>query len=377
MDKPVLASPEEHYMAMACRLARRGKGKTRPNPMVGAVLVRDGEVVGAGYHKKHKGPHAEVVALRNATRDPAGATLYVNLEPCSHYGNTPPCVDLILEKKIASVVVGTVDPNPRVNGRSLRILRKRGVKVTCGVLEETCRDLNEVFFRFMETGKPFVTLKAALSLDGKIACGSGVSQWISCDASRKKVHRMRSRVDAILVGVGTVLRDDPRLTVRGIPGAVQPLRVVLDSRLRTPVRAHVLGPEAPTLIATTKRAPRKKIESLRERGILVEVLPADAGGRVSLGPLLKKLGKRQVQHLLIEGGSHIFTTAIEKEAADKFQLFIAPLFLGGTKAPSLFGGQGFDRPDLGARVQILRLQRSDRDILVEAKPVRPGGSRRS
>ncbi len=364
-------------MAMACRLARRGLGKTRPNPMVGAVLVRDGEVIGVGYHKKYKGPHAEVVAVRNATRDPAGATLYVNLEPCSHYGNTPPCVDLILEKKIARVVIGTVDPNPLINGRSVRILRKRGVQVTCGVLEQTCRDLNEVFFRYMKTGKPFVTLKAAVSLDGKIACGSGVSQWISCEASRKKVHRLRSAVDAISVGVGTVLRDNPRLTARGGPGVVQPLRVVLDSRLRTPAGASVLGPEAPTLIATTSRASRKKIKALQERGILVEVFPADGGGRVPLKPLLTRLGKRQVQHLLIEGGSRLFTTAIEEEAVDKLQLYIAPLLLGGEKAPGLFGGRGFDRPDLAASVEILRVRRSDRDIMVEGRPVRSGRSRRA
>jgi len=363
---------------MACRLALRGRRGARPNPMVGAVLVHRGEVIGTGYHQRYGGPHAEVVAVRNAVRDPAGSTLYVNLEPCSHFGNTPPCVDLILEKRIGSVVIGTVDPNPRVNGRSVRILREHGVKVTCGVLERTCRDLNEVFFRFMETGLPFVTLKAALSLDGKIACGTGVSQWISCDASRARVHRLRSRADAILVGAGTVRRDDPCLTVRGVRGVARPpLRVVVDSRLRTPREARVLGPEAPTLVATTQRAPRGKIEALAARGVQVEVLDADEDGRVPLEALLARLGGRQVQHLLVEGGSRVFTSAIERELVDRMVLFIAPLLLGGERAPSLFGGQGAERPDLGAAVDILRVRRSGRDLVVEGRPVRPGPGRKA
>jgi len=357
-------------MALACRLAQRARGKTRPNPMVGAVLVRQGEVIGVGYHRQYGGPHAEVAAVRNAEQDPAGATLYVNLEPCCHHGNTPPCVDLILEKRIARVVIGTVDPNPRVNGKSIRTLRERGVSVTCGVLEAQCRALNEVFFRYMETGKPFVTLKAALSLDGKIACGTGVSQWISCEASRRKVHRLRSRVDAVVVGVGTVLQDNPRLNVRGVRGAVQPLRVVMDSRLRTPMGANVLAGEGNTLIATTGRAPPRKVAILGERGVEVEVFPADGQGRVPLGPVLNLLGKRGVQHLLVEGGSKLFTTAIQEGAVDRFLLFVAPLLLGGTRAPGLFGGRGVERPDLGASLQVIRTARSGRDLLIEARAVR-------
>jgi diaminohydroxyphosphoribosylaminopyrimidine deaminase / 5-amino-6-(5-phosphoribosylamino)uracil reductase len=372
MNKKVSASQDEHFMSMACRLALRGMGKTRPNPMVGAVLVRDGEVIGTGYHKKCGGPHAEVVAIQNATRNPSGSTLYVNLEPCSHYGNTPPCVDLILDKKIATVVMGTVDPNPRVNGRSIRRLAENGVNVICGVLEKECLNLNEVFFRFMRSRRPFVTLKAAMSLDGKVACSTGVSQWISCPASREKVHRLRSRVDAVLVGVGTVLSDDPLLTVRGIPGALNPLRVVVDSRLRIPEHAKVLGPEAPTLIATTCKAPQDKIESLRQRGILVEQFSVEEQGRVSLPSLLKGLGKRRVQHLVIEGGSRLFTSVVEQRSVDKFLFFIAPVLLGGASAPSLFGGKGFPSPDAGASLEIVRIRRSDRDILVEGRPVPPG-----
>jgi diaminohydroxyphosphoribosylaminopyrimidine deaminase/5-amino-6-(5-phosphoribosylamino)uracil reductase len=376
MGKKGSVPQDEHFMALACRLARRGRGKTKPNPMVGAVLVRNGEVIGTGYHRRYGGPHAEVAAFRNADRDPGGATLYVNLEPCFHHGRTPPCVDLILEKKIARVVIGAVDPNPRVNGRSIRRLRRNGIEVTCGVLEEACRDLNEVFFRFIGTGKPFVTLKAALSLDGKIACHTGTSQWISGDVSRRKVHRLRNSVDAILVGMGTVLEDNPSLTVRGIPGSINPLRVILDSRLRTPVTSKVLGPEAPTLIATTDRASQRKMEQVKKRGAILEVFPADEHGRVPLGALMKRLGNREVQHLLIEGGSRLYTTAIEEGAVDKFQLLIAPVLLGGTRSPSLFGGQGCERPDLGTAMEILSVGRSGQDIFVEGRPVPPGSRER-
>ena len=368
------AATDEHFMALALRLALRGRGRTRPNPMVGAVLVRDGEVIGTGYHRKYGGPHAEVVAVRNAERDPAGAALYVNLEPCAHHGNTPPCVDMILERRIARVVIGTVDPNPRVHGRSVRALRAHGVPVTCGVLEARCRALNEVFFRYMETGKPFVTLKAALSLDGKIACGTGVSQWISCEASRRKVHRLRSRVDAVLVGSGTVLEDDPRLTVRGVGGAVQPLRVVMDSRLRTPVGARVLTGEAETLIATTDRAPRKKVARLRAHGVSVEIFPADRQGRPALESVLKRLGERGVQHLLVEGGGKLFTCFVEAGAVDRFLLFVAPVLLGGSRAPGFFGGLGADRPDEGISVEMVRTARCGCDLLVEARPVRANRS---
>jgi len=358
---------DENHLRLACELALRGKGRTRPNPMVGAVLVKNGRRIGTGYHRQWGSPHAEVAALRNATENPERATLYVNLEPCTHYGKTPPCVDAILAAKVRRVVIGTRDPNPRVNGRGVRLLRRHGVEVQCGVLEAECRRLNEVFFKFMETGKPFVSLKAALTLDGKIASGRGESQWISCAASRLRVHRLRSRVDAVLVGAGTVLRDDPQLTVRGVGRAANPRRILLDARLRAPLHAKILNQEAPTLVAAGERAPLAKVRKMQRMGISVELFPADARGRVPLAPLLRRLGEHGVQHLLVEGGSHVFTSFLEEEEADHFLLFLAPLFLGGATAPTLFGGRGFDRPSEGLKAYGLQVRKSDRDLLVEGR----------
>jgi diaminohydroxyphosphoribosylaminopyrimidine deaminase/5-amino-6-(5-phosphoribosylamino)uracil reductase len=366
MRREDVPDTDETFMDLACRLAVRGKGRTSPNPMVGAVLVRHGKAFSTGYHKRAGAPHAEVVAIEGAREKVAGATLYVNLEPCAHHGRTPPCVDLILANRIRRVVVGTRDTNPLVNGKSLAALRRRGVQVTCGVLEEKCRRLNETFFKHIETGKPFVTLKAALTLDGKIAARSGRSQWISCPASRKKVHQLRNIVDAILVGVGTVLRDDPQLTVRGIAGAKNPCRVVMDSRLRIPLNASVLEPEAKTLLATTDRAPKKKIRALERKGIHVQVFRADRSGRVPLGPLLRRLADQDIQHLLLEGGAGIYTAALEAKEVDRLLLFVAPLLLGGREAPSLFDGKGFASPDQGLAVRDLRWRRSDRDLMLEA-----------
>ncbi len=366
MRREVSAETDEAFMELACRLAVRGRGNTKPNPMVGAVLVRNGRTIGAGYHRKPGTPHAEVIAIEGAEEDVAGATLYVNLEPCAHHGRTPPCVDLILAKKVRRVVIGTRDTNPLVNGRSIEALQRKGIEVTCGVLEGKCRRLNETFFKYVETKKPFVTLKAALTLDGKIASSSGLSQWISCPASRKKVHRLRSFVDAVLVGVGTVLRDDPQLTVRGIRGATNPWRVVMDSRLRIPMSARVLESEAQTLLATTERAPRKKIQALERKGIQVEVFRPDRSGRVPFNRLLRRLAKKEMQHVLLEGGEGIYTTALEAEAVDKLLLFVAPILLGGKEAPGLFGGVGFASPEKGLRVRDLRWRRSDRDLMLEA-----------
>lgn len=365
MRRDSQAETDEAFMALACKLAARGRGRTQPNPMVGAVLVREGRAFSEGYHKSPGTPHAEVVAIEGAREDVAGATLYVNLEPCAHYGRTPPCVDLIIAKRIGRVVVGTKDTNPLVNGKSIEALRRSGVRVTCGVLEEECRRLNETFFKYVETKRPFVTLKAALTLDGKIASRTGRSQWISSPASRKKAHRLRSIVDAVLVGVGTVLQDDPQLTVRGIRGARNPCRVVMDSRLRSPMSARILEPEAETVVATTERAPVRKIRELERRDIRVEVFRPDRSGRVPVGPLLRSLAKQGRQHVLVEGGAGIYSSLLEAGEVDKLLLFIAPLLIGGRDAPSLFDGRGFESPQAGLPVRDLRWRRSDRDLMLE------------
>ncbi len=358
-------SDDERFMALACKLALRGKGKTSPNPMVGAVLVKEGHIIGTGYHKKSGSLHAEIVAIENAESKIDGATLYVNLEPCTHYGKTPPCVDRIIKEKIQRVVIGSKDPNPQVNGKSIEILEAHNIKVTYNILQEQCRVLNESFFKYMETGKPFITLKAAASLDGKIACFTGKSQWISCAASRKKAHRARNLSDAILVGIGTVLNDNPQLTVRGIPQAKKPLRVVMDSKLQIPLTSKILQPEASTLLATTTAAPLEKIAQLESRGISVKAFSPDQKGRIPFSSLMRYLGENDIMHLLIEGGSQIYTTALESRETDKVMLFLAPLLLGGTEAPSLFAGKGVKSPDRGYALDNFTFRKSDQDILLE------------
>jgi len=355
-------------MERACRLALRGLGTARPNPMVGAVLVKDGAVIGTGYHRRPGEPHAEVVAVSGSRIDPEGATLYVNLEPCCHFGRTPPCVDYILSKKIRRVVIGTVDPNPLVNGRSIERLRAEGVEVVCGVLEERCKRVNEVFLTYIRTKRPFVILKVAMSLDGKIASSSRLSRWISSETSRKAVHRLRAIVDAVMVGSGTVAADDPLLTVRQAKKAGgNPLRVVLDSRLSIPVTANVVrtAGEAGTLIATTDRAPTEKAEALKERGVEVLVFPADDEGRVPMGAVFTELGQRGIQSVLVEGGSRVFTDALQKGLADKLVVFVAPSLLGGRTAPGFFEGTGVGEPSEAIRIHGMEVRRSGPDILIQ------------
>lgn len=365
--RPQTSADDARFMAMALKLALRGKGRTRPNPLVGCVLVQQGRVIGTGFHRKPGTPHAEVLAIESAQEDVRGSTLYVNLEPCAHYGRTPPCLDLILERRIGRVVVGTVDPNPLVNGRSIRALRAKGIDVTVGVLEAACRKINEVFFKSVQTGKPFVTLKAGVSLDGKIAAFTGLSKWITCEVSRKKAHRLRSEVDAILVGIGTVLQDNPLLTCRGIRGASQPLRVVLDSALRIPLDAAVLRPGAETLVATTDRAQADKVAALRARGVQVELFSPDRTGRVPLGDLLRRLAKREIQHVLVEGGRDVFTTVLEEGEGDRLLLFVAPILLGGKDAPGILAGRGAESPQEATRVFDVRCRRSGQDLLLECR----------
>ena len=338
--------------------------------MVGAVLVKRGTIIGKGFHKRPGAPHAEVIALNGATTDPKGGSLYVNLEPCCHFGRTPPCVDLILAKGIARVVIGTKDTNPMVNGKSMRRLRQHGVRVDYGILEERCRRLNEVFLKYITTRTPFVILKAAITLDGRIASSSRTSQWISSEQSRKRVHRLRNLVDAIAVGIGTVLQDDPQLTARGIRGSSNPLRIVMDSMLRIPLTAQLVQgrKDARTLIATTPRAPTKKMKALTERGIEVEVFENDPDGRVPMDALFNYLGARGIQSVLVEGGSHIYTSALQQGLVDKLVLFLAPTLMGGRHAPGLFEGKGFSSPAESISLEGVEIQRSGRDILVQGYP---------
>jgi len=314
------------HMAAALEQARRGEGHTHPNPAVGAVVVKGGRVLGRGFHEKAGAPHAEVMALREAGRGARGATLYSTLEPCNHHGRTPPCVDAVLAAGIRRVVVASFDPNPLVSGKGLRRLRRAGVEVTTRVLQAEADALNRPFFKFMRTGLPWVTLKAAVTLDGKIATASGDSKWVTGEAARHQVHALRGRVDAVLVGAGTVAADDPQLTAR-IPGGRNPLRVVLDSSLRLPATRRVFAPDALTVVATSVKEGSARARKLHAVGVDTWHLPAGEGG-VALEPLVRRLAAAGQLHLLVEGGAEVYTSFLRAGLVDEVLLYVAPRLAG-------------------------------------------------
>lgn len=353
---------------MALRLARRGWGRTSPNPMVGALVVRKGIVVGQGFHQKAGGPHAERMALAAAGDKAKGATLYLNLEPCNHFGRTPPCTHAILEKGIKRVVFGMTDPNPTVKGGGAVFLRSRGIEVVPGVLEEECRRLNEVFIKWITTGLPFVLLKSAISLDGRIATHTGDSKWISNEPSRGLVHRLRNRMDGIVVGIGTVLKDDPQLTVRLTRGKIKdPLRIIIDPHLRISPRARILEGPQKTLVVSGDRAAISKKQALEEKGVEVLSLP-EKEGHVSLYDLMGLLGRKGITSLLVEGGSEIYSSFLKEKQVDKLILFIAPLLIGGKKAKGMIGGIGAATISEAIRLKEMKVTSWSGDILVEAYP---------
>ena len=320
---------DNYYMRMAISLAGKGIGKTSPNPMVGAVIVKDRKVIGQGYHKKCGDYHAEINAINNTRKNISGSTFYITLEPCSHHGRTPPCVDTLIKKGLKRVVVGTPDPNPEVNGKGIKILRSKGIRVDVGILDTECRKLNERYFKFIKTGIPYVTVKYAQTLDGRIATKSGDSQWISSEASRRYVHHLRSVNDCVMVGVGTVATDNPKLTVRHVKGR-NPLRIIVDSKLRIPIKSYVLTDDNshPTIIATTSKASVKKVAVIKNLGAEVLLVNKERNGRVSLSSLLKELGKRDITSVLVEGGSEIVTSLLKANLVDKMIIPIAPKIIG-------------------------------------------------
>ncbi len=357
---------EEEYMKLALKLARRGSGRTSPNPMVGAVLVKDNRIIGRGYHRRYGGNHAEINALENASADPTGATLYVTLEPCCHYGKTPPCVDAIIRNRIGKVVIGTLDPNPQVNGESVKILNRHGIETRVGVLEEECRELNEAHFKYMATGRPLVTLKFAQTLDGRIATASGDSRWISSEEFRKLAHRLRALNDAILVGIDTVLADNPQLTVRLVRGR-SPTRIILDSRLRMPLDAEIVRTRgiAPVIIVTAAQAEGEKASRLREMGIEVLAVPPDTAGEIDLVGLLQLLGERTISSLLVEGGARVITSFLRQKLADKVVVAIAPKILG--KGIDAVGELNIARISQALKLTFEKISRAGEDIVVEAR----------
>jgi diaminohydroxyphosphoribosylaminopyrimidine deaminase/5-amino-6-(5-phosphoribosylamino)uracil reductase len=355
---------DERWMKLALHLAEKGRGRTSPNPMVGAVLVKRGKVVGDGYHARAGEPHAEIVAIENAGEKAKGATLYLNLEPCTHYGRTPPCVPAVIKAGVRKVVVGIEDPNPLVKGRGLTHLKQAGLDVKVGILEKECHRLNEAFFKYIVKHEPFIILKMAATVDGKLATRNGESQWITGEPSRRFVHRLRDQVDGVVVGTGTVLKDDPMLTAR-IRGGRDPYRIVFDSRLRIPENAKVfdLSPSK-AIVATTEMAPQDKIERLQEKG--ARVLISDSKlGKVDLKSSLLKLGELGLMSLLVEGGGQINGSFLDQGLIDKIFLFLSPKLIGDPMAPGIFSGAGVASLKEAISIKDLKVKKIGEDILLE------------
>lgn len=358
---------EVRFMQRALELAEKGAGFTNPNPLVGAVIVKDGVIIGEGYHEKYGGPHAEINAFKNAKEDVRGASMYVTLEPCSHFGKTPPCANAIIEKGIAKVFIGMVDPNPLVAGRGVSLLRENGIEVHTNVLEDECKRQNEIFIKYITTRKPFVILKSAMTLDGKIATVTGDSKWITNDDSRKFVHQIRNRVSGILVGVGTVIADNPYLNTRLEEGPVShPVRIILDTKARTPLDANVLEnlDEIRTIIATTAMAPAEQLRRLEDKGAEILLLPIK-DEHVDLEALMTALGELEIDSVLIEGGSLVNYSAIEAEVVDKVIFFIAPKIVGGETAKTPMGGTGKMLMRDAITLENIRLRQFGGDIMIE------------
>lgn len=366
------SAKHEHFMARALTLAQKAIGRTAPNPMVGAVIVKGGRMIADGYHRRAGWPHAEVEALRRANARARGATLYVTLEPCNHTGRTPPCCDAIIAAGISRVVVGTRDPNPMTNGRGLTRLRRAGIAVVSGVLEAEANELIAPFRKVMRTGLPFLIAKIGQSVDGKIATTSGESRWITSAAARRLGHQWRSRVDAVLVGIHTILRDDPRLTARsGTPRHGRPIKIILDGHLRTPPSAKCLSKAspAPTLIATTSTNLAKR-DNLIRRGAEVLSLPA-RHGRVPLRRLCQLLARRGIHSILIEGGGEVLASALTERLVDRVLVCIAPILIGGRTTPSAVGGTGITQLSQAIRLEGVMRRRLGPDLCVEARVAYP------
>ena len=352
-------------MRRALELARRGLGKTSPNPMVGAVVVKGNRIIGEGYYRHFGGKHAEVNAFDNAGEDVGGATMYVTLEPCCHYGQTPPCVDVITRRKISRVFIGMLDPDKRVSGRSVEALRQQSIECRVGILEDECRSLNDSYIKHRGTGLPFITVKFAQTLDGRIASATGHSRWISSPPSHKLAHRLRARHDAVLVGIGTVIRDNPQLTVRLVKGR-NPRRIVLDSRLRIPSDATVLTEQekAETIIAATG-APKSRVALLEKMGVEVLTVPGDEKGIVDLRQLLKILGERDISSVLVEGGAEIITSFLRLNLADRLVVFTAPRIMG--RGVEAVGELEIKEVERAIKLTFERVYRSGDDVVIEAR----------
>jgi diaminohydroxyphosphoribosylaminopyrimidine deaminase/5-amino-6-(5-phosphoribosylamino)uracil reductase len=357
------------YMRRAVVLAAKGTGWVNPNPKVGAVLVKDGRIIGEGYHAMFGEAHAEVNAIANASEDPSGATLYVTLEPCSHQGKTPPCTDLIAACGIARVVVGITDPNPLVNGRGIDYLQNRGISVTTGILEKEIRVQNEIFVKYITTGLPFMMFKWAMTLDGKIATVTNASRWITGEASRRYVHRMRHAYSAVMVGVNTVIWDDPLLNNRlRIRNPKHPIKVIADTHGRIPLHSKVIVNDPQLLLlATTARAEAGKLKDLERMGVQVLVCP-EKDEKVDLAFVMKSLGAMGIDSVMLEGGSTLAFSALREGLVDKVSAFIAPKILGGAAAPTPVDGAGIGCMEEAIVLSGLKVRKIGEDMLAEGYP---------
>lgn len=359
---------KEEYMRRALELARKGEGHTSPNPMVGCVVVKDGRIISEGYHEKYGEFHAERNALTSCTEDTAGADLYVTLEPCCHQGKTPPCTDIIIEKKIARVFVGSMDSNPLVAGKGVQILRDHGIYVETGILDAECRKLNEVFYHYIATKTPFVVMKYAMTLDGKIACATGDSKWVTGEIARTQVHRMRGRYRGIMVGIGTVLADDPMLNCR-VEGGVDPVRIICDSNLRIPTESQIVktASDIETIVACSQEAleserKQEKIRRLKEAGI--QIIGTEGAHGVNLVELMKKLGGQNIDSILLEGGGTLNASALEDGIVNKVYAYIAGKLIGGMDARSPVEGMGIDRMADAITLQNVEIEKLGDDFCI-------------
>lgn len=365
---------DRRFMERAIELAWQGRGWTSPNPMVGAVVVKDDQIVGEGFHPQAGKPHAEIFALDAAGPEAQGATLYISLEPCAHHGRTPPCVNRVLESGVSRVVIAVEDPNPLVAGKGIQKLRAAGLDVSVGVMADEATDLNERFFKYIRTKRPFVAIKTGMSLDGKIATASGESQWITNATSRNYVQILRATYDAIMVGVNTVVQDNPRLTCR-LPGGRQPIKIVVDSMARSPLNANIFTKPATgllrsnTIICVSSKAPEDRVRALREAGAEILVCP-DSGysvdTHIDLAKLMVLLGKREITSILLEGGGTINAAALDAGIVDKVYCFVAPKIIGGVGAPTMVEGSGVTLLEEAVQLYHMRCTPMDGDLLIEA-----------
>lgn len=359
---------DQDYMRLALEEAWKGCGFVNPNPMVGAVIVKNGRVIGRGAHERYGGPHAERNAIAHCTENLQDATLYVTLTPCGHFGKTPPCTDVVLENGIRRVVIGSHDPNPLVAEKSMEILRQHGVEVTTGILQQECDALNDAFFHFIRTHRPYVVMKYAMTMDGKTATASGKSKWITGELARERVHLDRKRYTAIMTGIGTVLADDPLLTCR-IPGGRNPIRIVCDTRLRIPLTAKIVktAEKTKTIIVTGSGDDKKRL-LLNQAGCEVLTVTIE-NGRIDLKALVRRLGEMNIDSILLEGGPQLNSAALKSGIVNKIQAYVAPKLFGGQQAKTPVGGTGVDSPEAAWRLSAPVMTKLGEDILLESEVV--------